>query len=59
MFWLFWRWGSYKLFARAGLKLRASRSQPPKKLGLQGAEHPAKNTIFKGSSYQLELFVWL
>jgi hypothetical protein len=28
--WLFWRWGSFKLFAWAGLEPRSSQSQPPK-----------------------------
>jgi hypothetical protein len=30
LLWLFWRWGSHELFARAGLKLEPSGSQPPK-----------------------------
>jgi hypothetical protein len=35
LLWLFWRWGSCKLLAQAGLKLWSSQSQPPMKLGLQ------------------------
>jgi hypothetical protein len=30
LLWFFWRWGSWELFARTGLKLWPSWSQPPK-----------------------------
>jgi hypothetical protein len=29
LLWLFWRWGSSKLFAHAGLEPPSSYSQPP------------------------------
>jgi hypothetical protein len=35
LLWLFGRWGSRELFARVGLELRSSQSQPPKEPGLQ------------------------
>jgi hypothetical protein len=35
LLWLFWRWGSCKLFAQGGLEPSSFQSQPLKLLGLQ------------------------